>query len=53
MACPQHNACTGGTGMIFTEHVAWHDGTELAKGLASREHGTSWQFDNVAQVLGA
>jgi uncharacterized protein YndB with AHSA1/START domain len=42
-----------GTDMIFTEHVAWHDGTELAKGLASREHGTSWQFDNVAEVLGA
>ena len=40
-----------GTDMIFTEHVAWHDGTELSKGLASREHGTSWQFDKVAEVL--
>ena len=39
------------TDMIFTEFVAWHDGTELAKGLASREHGTSWQFDKVAEVL--
>jgi hypothetical protein len=39
------------TDMIFTEFVAWHDGTELSKGLASREHGTSWQFDKVAEVL--
>jgi uncharacterized protein YndB with AHSA1/START domain len=39
------------TDMIFTEFVAWHDGTELSKGLASREKGTSWQFDNVAEVL--
>jgi uncharacterized protein YndB with AHSA1/START domain len=42
-----------GTDMTFTEFVAWHDGTELAKGLASREHGTSWQLDNVAEVLKA
>ena len=40
-----------GTDMTFTEFVAWHDGTELAKGLASREQGTSWQFDKVAEVL--
>jgi uncharacterized protein YndB with AHSA1/START domain len=40
-----------GTDMTFTEFVAFHDGTELAKGLASREHGTSWQFDKVADVL--
>ncbi len=40
------------TDMIFTEHVVWHDGTELSHGLASREHGTNWQFDNVAEVLG-
>ena len=40
-----------GTAIIFTEHVAWHDGTDLAKGLASRKHGTSWQFDNVAATL--
>ncbi len=37
--------------MIFTEHVAWHDGTELAAGLESREKGTRWQLDNVERVL--
>ena len=37
--------------MTFTEFVAWHDGTQLAKGVASRQHGTSWQFDKVAEVL--
>ena len=40
-----------GTDMTFTEFVAWHDGSQLAKGLASRQHGTSWQFDKVAEVL--
>ena len=40
-----------GTDMIFTEYVAWHDGTIRDVGLASREKGTSWQFDKVAEVL--
>ena len=39
------------TDMIFTEFVAWHDGTTRDDGLASREKGTRWQFDNVAGVL--
>jgi uncharacterized protein YndB with AHSA1/START domain len=39
------------TDMIFTEFLAYHDGTELSKGLTSREKGTTWQFDKVAEVL--
>jgi uncharacterized protein YndB with AHSA1/START domain len=51
LAVIEFTAAGKNTDMIFTEFVAWHDGTELSKGLASREHGTSWQFDNVAEVL--
>jgi uncharacterized protein YndB with AHSA1/START domain len=45
-------AAAKGTDMVFTEHVAWHDGTSRDDGLASREKGTRWQFDRVAEVLG-
>ena len=38
-------------GMIFTEFVAWHDGTSRDDDRASREKGTRWQFDNAAEVL--
>jgi uncharacterized protein YndB with AHSA1/START domain len=51
LAVVEFSSVGKGTDMIFTEHVAWHDGTELSRGLASREHGTSWQFDMVAEVL--
>ena len=51
LALVELNSVGKNTDMIFTEFVAWHDGTELSKGLASREHGTRWQFDKVAEVL--
>lgn len=51
LAVVEFVAAAKGTDMTFTEFVAWHDGTDLAKGLASREHGTSWGFDKVADVL--
>ena len=51
LALVELNSVGKNTDMIFTEFVAWHDGTELSKGLASREHGTNWQFDKVAEVL--
>jgi uncharacterized protein YndB with AHSA1/START domain len=44
-------AAADGTDMIFTEFVAWHDGTDVDKGLASREHGTNWGFDKMANFL--
>jgi uncharacterized protein YndB with AHSA1/START domain len=39
----------GGTRMIFTEAVAFMDGTENA---VSRERGTAAHFDRIAAVLG-
>jgi uncharacterized protein YndB with AHSA1/START domain len=44
-------AASTGTDMIFTEHSAWHDGTDRDKGLISRENGTSWQLDSIAALL--
>lgn len=51
LAVVELTAAAKGTDMTFTEFVAWHDGTDLDKGLASREHGTGWGFDKLADVL--
>jgi uncharacterized protein YndB with AHSA1/START domain len=51
LAVVEFTATGKNTDMIFTEFVAWHDGTGRDAGLASREKGTSWQFDKIVEVL--
>lgn len=53
LAVVELSSAGGGTDLVFTEFVAWHDGTELQRGLASREHGTLWLFDKMAAALSA
>ncbi len=40
-----------GTTFIFTEQVAFFDGTNAEQGTASRKHGTNSHFDRIAQYL--
>lgn len=41
----------GGTKFIFTEQVAFFDGTDAGQGTASRKHGTDSHFDRIARYL--
>ncbi|MBV8634983.1 MAG: SRPBCC family protein [Burkholderiaceae bacterium] len=40
-----------GTKFLFTEQVAFFDGTDAEQGTASRKHGTDSHFDRIAQYL--
>jgi uncharacterized protein YndB with AHSA1/START domain len=40
-----------GARLVYTEHVAYLDGTGAAEGTASREHGVGWHLDNLAELL--
>lgn len=40
-----------GTNFLFTEQVAFFDGTDAEQGTASRKHGTNSHFDRVALCL--
>jgi hypothetical protein len=39
------------TRLVFTEQVAFLDGTEGPAGTASREHGTAAHLDRIGAVL--
>jgi uncharacterized protein YndB with AHSA1/START domain len=43
----------GGTRLVYTEQIAYLDGTSGVRGTASREHGVGWHLDNLAGVLRA
>ncbi|MBV8666897.1 MAG: SRPBCC family protein [Burkholderiaceae bacterium] len=40
-----------GTRMLFTEQVAYLDGTDGAQGVAMREHGTAAHLDRLGRLL--
>jgi uncharacterized protein YndB with AHSA1/START domain len=41
----------GGTTFVFTEQVAFFDGTDAEQGAAMRKRGTNSHFDRIAQYL--
>src|ERR1700722_15293965 len=42
-----------GTRLIYTEQIAYLDGTNGVEGTALREHGVGWHLDNLADTLRA
>jgi uncharacterized protein YndB with AHSA1/START domain len=42
-----------GTRVIYTEQIAFLDGTNGTEGTASRQRGVGWHLDNLAGVLNA
>lgn len=42
-----------GTRLVYTEQVAYLDGTAGAEGIAARERGVGWHLDNMGGLFGA
>jgi len=40
-----------GTRLVYTEQIAWLDGTSAAEGNAARERGVGWHLDNLRRLL--